>query len=176
MRRRDFIAGITGLAAAWPRSARAQQAVIGFMSSRSPEDSVDVVAAFRRGLGDRGLIEGQNVVIEFRWARGEYARLPALAAELVSRPVGVLVAPALRRPTRRRPRPRPYRSSSAALIRSNLGVASLNQPGGNATGVHLLTTDVEAKRLGLLHELPHATACPLPAEGDIRAREADFSF
>jgi putative tryptophan/tyrosine transport system substrate-binding protein len=91
VKRREFIT-LVGGAAAWPVAARAQQPVIGFMSSRSPEDSVDVVAAFRRGLGARGFVEGQNVVIEFRWARGEYTRLPALAAELVSRPVGVLVA------------------------------------------------------------------------------------
>jgi len=147
------------LAAAWPRSARAQQAVIGFMSSRSPEDSVDVVAAFRRGLGDRGLIEGQNVVIEFRWARGEYARLPALAAELVSRPVGVLVAagPPAAYAAKAATSTVPIVFGSTDPVKSGL-VASLNQPGGNATGVHLLTTDVEAKRLGLLHELFPAAA------------------
>jgi len=147
------------LAAAWPRSARAQQAVIGFMSSRSPEDSVDVVAAFRRGLGDRGLIEGQNVVIEFRWARGEYARLPALAAELVSRPVGALVAagPPAAYAAKAATSTIPIVFGSTDPVKSGL-VASLNQPGGNATGVHLLTTDVEAKRLGLLHELFPAAA------------------
>ena len=147
------------MAAAWPRSARAQQAVIGFMSSRSPEDSVDVVAAFRRGLGDRGLIEGQNVVIEFRWARGEYARLPALAAELVSRPVGALVAagPPAAYAAKAATSTVPIVFGSTDPVKSGL-VASLNQPGGNATGVHLLTTDVEAKRLGLLHELFPAAA------------------
>src|SRR5262245_39511078 len=92
MNRRDFIALLGGGVAAWPLAARAQQALIGFMSSRSPEDSVDVVAAFRRGLGERGVIEGRNVLTEFRWARGQYARLPALAAELVNRPVSVLLA------------------------------------------------------------------------------------
>ena len=147
------------MAAAWPRSARAQQAVIGFMSSRSPEDSVDVVAAFRRGLGDRGLIEGQNVVIEFRWARGESARLPALAAELVSRPVGALVAagPPAAYAAKAATSTVPIVFGSTDPVKSGL-VASLNQPGGNATGVHLLTTDVEAKRLGLLHELFPAAA------------------
>jgi putative ABC transport system substrate-binding protein len=85
--RRKFLAALAGAAAAWPLAARAQQPampVIGFMSSRSPEDSAYLVAAFRRGLGEGGFVEGQNVAIEFRWARGQYERLPALAAELVS--------------------------------------------------------------------------------------------
>jgi putative tryptophan/tyrosine transport system substrate-binding protein len=90
--RRAFISLLGGAAAALPLAARAQQPLVGFLSSRSPEDSVDVVAAFRRGLGEGGVIEGRNVLIEFRWANGDYARLPALAAELVGRPVSVLVA------------------------------------------------------------------------------------
>jgi ABC-type uncharacterized transport system substrate-binding protein len=90
--RRAFISLLGGAAAALPLAARAQQPLVGFLSSRSPEDSVDVVAAFRRGLRERGVIEGRNVLIEFRWANGDYARLPALAAELVGRPVSVLVA------------------------------------------------------------------------------------
>jgi putative ABC transport system substrate-binding protein len=87
MRRRDFVTLIAG-AAAWPLVARAQQPmpVIGFMSSRSPEDSMHLVEAFRRGLKEDGFVEGENVAIEFRWARGEYDRLPALAADLVGRP------------------------------------------------------------------------------------------
>src|SRR6516225_5897956 len=94
IRRREFIT-LLGGAASWPLAAGAQQPskpVIGFMSSRSPEDSVNVLTAFRRGLGEGGLIEGENVAIEFRWARGAYQELPALAAELVSRRVAVLVA------------------------------------------------------------------------------------
>src|SRR5437870_10530636 len=93
MRRREFISLIGGAAAAWPLAARAQQPavpVVGFLSSRAPEDSEHLVAAFRRGLAEGGFVEGQNVAIEFRWARGQYDLLPAMAAELVSRRVDVL--------------------------------------------------------------------------------------
>jgi putative ABC transport system substrate-binding protein len=95
MRRRDFIKIISGSAAAWPLAASAQQPampMVGFMSARSPEDSVAVLAAFRRGLGEGSLIEGKNVEVQFRWARGDFSRLPALAAELVNQRVAVLVA------------------------------------------------------------------------------------
>jgi len=159
MRRREFITLIGGAAATWPLAARAQQPLVGFMGSRSPEDSVDAVAAFRRGLGERGVIEGRNVLIEFRWANGDYARLPALAAELVGRPVSVLVAagPPAAYAARTATSTIPILFASTDPVKSGL-VASLNRPGGNATGVHLLTTDLEAKRFGLLHELFPATA------------------
>jgi|SRR6516165_1526974 len=94
LRRRAFIT-ILGGAAAWPLAARAQQPampVIGFVSGRSPNESTGVVAAFRRGLGETGFVEGQNLVIAFRWAEGRYHQLPALAGELVGLRVGVLVA------------------------------------------------------------------------------------
>ena len=93
MRRREFVSLFGGAVIALPVAARAQQAampVIGFMSPRSPEDSVPLVAAFRQGLGEIGFVEGQNIAIEFRWARGQYDLLPALAAELVRRRVAVL--------------------------------------------------------------------------------------
>jgi putative ABC transport system substrate-binding protein len=141
----------------WSLPLSAQQPampVIGFMNSRSPEDSANMVAAFREGLGEGGLIESKNVVLEFRWARGEYDRLPALAAELVSRRVAVLVAggPPAAHAAKAATSTIPIVFSSTDPIKSGL-VASLNRPGGNATGVYLPTTDLEPKRLGLLHEL-----------------------
>jgi len=93
-RRREFITLLGGAAAAWPLGGYAQEAmpVIGFMSSRSPEDSVHLLEAFRRGLKEGGFTEGENVAIEFRWARGDYSRLPTLAADLASRRVNVISA------------------------------------------------------------------------------------
>jgi putative ABC transport system substrate-binding protein len=159
MKRREFITLLGGAAAAWPLAARAQQAglpVIGFMSGRSPEDSAHLTAAFRKGLNDLGFVEGQNVAIEFRWARGHYERLPALATELAARQVAVLVAfggdvSALAA----------KRASSTIPIVFGVGgdpvqsglVDSMNNPGGNATGFTILTTELEPKRISLLREL-----------------------
>jgi putative ABC transport system substrate-binding protein len=95
MKHREFITLLGGTAAAWPSAARAQQPVmpvIGFMSSRSPEDSAHLLEAFRRGLREGGFIDGENVAIAFRWARGDYSRLPTLATELASSRVNVISA------------------------------------------------------------------------------------
>jgi len=157
--RRQFITLVGGAAAGWPIAARAQQQsmpVIGFMSARSPEDSAHLLAAFRRGLAEGGYFEGQNVSIEFRWARGQYDLLPAMAADLVSRRVNVLVA------VGGDPSPRAAkRATSTIPIVFGVGgdpiseglVESFNRPGGNATGDTLYTNIMEPKRLGLLREL-----------------------
>jgi ABC-type uncharacterized transport system substrate-binding protein len=159
MKRREFITLIGSAAAAWPLVGHAQQTsmpVIGFMSGRSPEDSSYLVTAFRRGLSEGGFVEGQNVAIEFRWARGEYDRLPALAAELVSRHVAVLVgvggdnsAVAAKKATSTIP---VVFGMGGDPVKAGL-VDSLNRPGGNATGFTLLTNQLEPKRVGLMREL-----------------------
>jgi putative ABC transport system substrate-binding protein len=158
MIRRDFIT-LLGGAAAWPLAARAQQAampVIGFMSSRFPADSAYLMAGFRQGLREGGYVEGQNVAIEFRWAEGQYNRLPVLAAELTRRPVAVLVAvggsaSALAAKSATTTLPIIF-SVGDDPVKSGL-VQSFNRPNGNMTGVNLLTTSLGGKRLNLLQEL-----------------------
>jgi putative ABC transport system substrate-binding protein len=163
MRRREFITLAAG-AAAFPLAVRGQQAampVVGFMSSRAPEDSAHLVEAFRRGLHEGGFVEGQNVAIEFRWARGEYERLPGLAADLVGRKVTVIAAvggdpsnKAAKEATRTIP---VVFATGSDPIAIGL-VESFNRPGGNVTGIVTSTNLMEPKRLGLLRELAPGVA------------------
>src|SRR5262245_55308197 len=159
MRRREFIILIGGVAATWPLSVQAQQPampVIGFMSARSLDDSGQVLQAFLKGLGEAGFFDGQNVTIEYRWARGDYRGvLPAFAAEFVQRRVNVLVATggeASAVAAKQATSTIPIVFVTADPVKAGL-VASLNRPGGNATGSYVATTDMEQKRLSLLHEL-----------------------
>jgi putative ABC transport system substrate-binding protein len=156
MRRREFIAALGG-AVAWPVMARGQQPtpVVGFLSSRSFDDSAHLVAAFCRGLGENGFIDGRNVTIEYRWAEDNYDRLPMLAADLVARQVSVIAAtataPALaaKKATTRIPI---IFETGADPVQFGL-VNSLSRPEGNLTGVAILTNTLAPKQLELLHEV-----------------------
>jgi putative ABC transport system substrate-binding protein len=156
MRRREFIT-LLGAAAAWPLAARAQQKpTIGFLNSGSANAYPDRIIAFHQGLRQLGYVEGENVAVDYRWALGEYERLPALAAELVERRVSVLIA------TGGEPAALAAKSATSTIpivfaiggdpIKLGL-VASYNRPGGNATGANILAAEMDGKRLGLLHEL-----------------------
>jgi putative ABC transport system substrate-binding protein len=183
VRRREFIS-LLGGAATWPLAARAQQSampVIGWLGSGSPGPSVPAVTVFRQGLAEAGYVEGRNVAVEYRWAEGQYDRLPALATELVRRKVAVMVATpipaALAAKAATATIPIVFSSAADPV---NLGlVGSLARPGGNATGVNFFQAELSAKQLGLLRELrPNAARIGVlvnPANANVEGLTKDVT-
>ena len=185
MKRRAFIAAL-GIAATWPLVAQAQQAavpVIGFLGAEAYEPWTERVEEFRQGLSETGFVEGKNVAIEYRWAKGQLGQLPMLAAELVRRDVAVIVAPgaapaALAAQAATKTIPIVFETAGDP-VRLGL-VASLNRPGANVTGITSLGVEVVPKRLQLLRELiPTLTSVAVLAnptnpitEGNLRVLDA----
>jgi len=164
MKRREFIKLIGGTVAVWPLVARAQQPsipVVGFLGATTPEATANQVEAIRRGLSETGFVDGHSVKIEYRWAENRYAQLPAMAADLVSRKVDVIVAngqsaAALAAKTATATIPIVF-SFGADPIKVGL-VPNLNRPGGNVTGATTFSIELNKKKLEILHDLVPATA------------------
>ena len=194
MRRREFIAGLGG-AVAWSVAARAQQAmsVIGYLSSRSSESDVSMLAAFHHGLNDTGYVEGRNITIEYRFADGQYDLVPALGADLASRKVAVIVFAG---GSGHEGVLRFIRASQIPIV-LNAGsvidflVPNYNRPGGNITGINSLVGSLTSKHVSLLHDLvPNAKTIALlrdrlaatpessisPIEGEAREAAAVFGL
>ena len=159
MKRREFITLLSGAAFAWPLSTRAQQSlmpVVGFVHGGSPETHARRAAAFRKGLNETGYVDGQNVTIEYHWLEGQYNRLPPLMADLVRRRVAVIATPGISISAQ-------AANAATATIPIVFGVgedpvrlglvASLARPNGNVTGINFFVDEINAKRLGLLHDL-----------------------
>jgi putative ABC transport system substrate-binding protein len=178
MQRRQFITILYG-AATWPVAAHAQQPAtptIGYLGTRSPGDDRYLVAAFHRGLVETGYVEGRNVTVEYRWAEGNYVRLPALAADLVGRGVAVIAAfsppAALAVKAATAIIPIVFTSGSQDPVKAGL-VDSLHRPGGNLTGVSRLSSELTPKRLELLREVvPNASVVALLVNPTNPATEA----
>jgi putative ABC transport system substrate-binding protein len=183
LRRREFITLLSSAAATWPLAVRAQQPampVVGFLGAPSAAPYTRYVAAVHQGLKEVGYIEHQNVTMEYRWADGQYDRLPAMAADLVSRRVAVIV------PIGGAPATMAAKAATSTIpIVFNLGadpiqlglVANLNRPGGNITGIAMMTQEIEVKRLELLHELaPSSSSIAIllnPSNAQSQAQESE---
>jgi putative tryptophan/tyrosine transport system substrate-binding protein len=165
VKRREFIRLIRGAALAWPLAARAQQAavpVVAFIHGGAAETMAPYAAGFRKGLSEAGYAEGQNVIVEYHWLEGHYERLPAVAADLVRRRVSVIATPGSTEASR-------AAKAATATIPIVFGVpadpvtlglvASLARPGGNATGINFFSLEINAKRLGIIHELLPKARC-----------------
>jgi putative tryptophan/tyrosine transport system substrate-binding protein len=157
LKRRELFALLGGAALAWPLTTRAQQSampVVGFLRSTAATGSAHLVGAFRQGLSEAGLVDGQNVAVEYRWADDQPDRLPGLVADLVQRRAAVIVANTAAAQAAKSAAPATPIIFLTGSDPVGIGlVASLSRPGGNITGVAFTTADLAAKRLGLLHEL-----------------------
>ncbi len=163
MRRRDFFKVVAGSVTAWPLGAQAQQRaipIVGFLGLTSPEDFAEELIAFKRGLAEAGFVENQNVAIEYRWARGQFDQLSVLAADLVRQGVNVIAAlgtpaSAIAAKGASSTIPIVFVSGSDPI---GMGlVDSLNRPSGNATGIYMLTSSLEPKRVELMREAVPST-------------------